>query len=159
MNKFGLLKSKIEKLLIESYVDKTFPKKLKFFKKNILENQPVATFIGTLTSTDPEGGAVTYSLVNGTGDSDNSSFIISGDSLLANSVFDYQTKSSYAIRVRATDNGGLYIEKEFTLNVLPNYIPQNGLQAYFPLDGNFDDIGPGGCSGLLGHQGGNKIIR
>jgi len=42
MNKFGLLKSKIEKLLIESYVDKTLPKKLKFFKKNILENKNIS---------------------------------------------------------------------------------------------------------------------
>lgn len=42
MNKFGLLKSKIEKLLIESYVDKTFPEKLKFFKKNILENKNIS---------------------------------------------------------------------------------------------------------------------
>lgn len=42
MNKFGLLKSKVEKLLIESYVDKTFPEKLKFFKKNILENKNIS---------------------------------------------------------------------------------------------------------------------
>ena len=42
MNKFGPLKSKIETLLVESYVDKTFTDKIKFFKKNILENKNIS---------------------------------------------------------------------------------------------------------------------
>jgi len=32
-------------------------------------------------------------------------------------VFDYETKSSYSIRVRTTDSGGLYFEKQFTITI------------------------------------------
>ena len=31
--------------------------------------------------------------------------------------FDYETKSSYPIRVRSTDSGGLYTEQAFTVTV------------------------------------------
>ena len=51
------------------------------------------------------------------GDTDNASFNISGDSLRTFAVFDYETKNSYAIRVRTTDQGGLYTEKAFTVAV------------------------------------------
>jgi hypothetical protein len=40
--KFGLLKSKIEKQLIESYSNGTFKSEMKFFKKLVLENKKIA---------------------------------------------------------------------------------------------------------------------
>ena len=42
MKKFGLLKSKIEKLMLESYSDKTFKEELKNFKKYILEDKNIS---------------------------------------------------------------------------------------------------------------------
>lgn len=39
MSKFGTLKSKIEKKLLESYNDKSFKKEIKFFKDNILTDK------------------------------------------------------------------------------------------------------------------------
>nr|WP_322657641.1 FG-GAP-like repeat-containing protein [Dendronalium sp. ChiSLP03b]MDZ8203937.1 FG-GAP-like repeat-containing protein [Dendronalium sp. ChiSLP03b] len=56
----------------------------------------------------------TYSLVAGTGDTDNDAFIIEGDSLKIKSDI---TKSTYNIRVRTTDSGGLSFEKELAINV------------------------------------------
>ena len=42
MKKFGLLKSKIEKLMLESYSNKTFKEELKNFKKYILEDKNIS---------------------------------------------------------------------------------------------------------------------
>ncbi len=56
----------------------------------------------------------TYSLVAGSGDNDNDAFIIEGDSLNIKSSL---TKSTYNIRVRTTDIGGLSFEKELAINV------------------------------------------
>jgi hypothetical protein len=42
MIKFGLLKSKIEKLMLESYSNGTFKTEMKNFKKNVLENKNIS---------------------------------------------------------------------------------------------------------------------
>jgi hypothetical protein len=42
MVKFGLLKSKIEKLMLESYSNGTFKTEMKNFKKNVLENKNIS---------------------------------------------------------------------------------------------------------------------
>jgi Ca2+-binding RTX toxin-like protein len=85
--------------------------------------------IGTFSSTDPDAGnTFTYSLVSGTGDTDNTAFSIVGNQLQINNSPDFETKNSYSIRVKTTDQGGLEFEKTFVvtvndLNETPN--PQN----------------------------------
>jgi hypothetical protein len=72
-----------------------------------------------LTTTDPDtANTFTYTLVSGTGDTDNAAFNIDGDKLRASSSFDFETKSSYSVRVRSTDQGGLWTENVFTINVI-----------------------------------------
>jgi len=66
---------------------------------------------------DNSPSSFTYSLVAGTGDADNAAFNIDGDKLRASSSFDFETKSSYSVRVRSTDQGGLWTEKVFTISV------------------------------------------
>lgn len=84
----------------------------------IAENAIPNVHIGTLSTTDPDAlNTFTYTLVNGTGDTDNNSFAIEGNSLRAPNPFDYETKSSYSIRIRSTDQGGLFTEKQFTITV------------------------------------------
>ncbi|HQK02589.1 MAG TPA: Ig-like domain-containing protein, partial [Anaerolineaceae bacterium] len=85
---------------------------------SVAENEAVNTVVGQFSSTDPNAGdTFTYTLVSGTGSTDNASFTITGNQLKTNAVFDYETKSSYTIRVRTTDQGGLYFEKAFTITV------------------------------------------
>ena len=82
------------------------------------QNQPIGTVVGTFSSTDPDAGdTFTYSLVAGAGSTDNASFSISGNQLRTAAVFDFATKSSYSIRVRSTDSGSLFFDKEFTITV------------------------------------------
>ncbi|WP_409825390.1 cadherin domain-containing protein [Microcystis sp.] len=84
----------------------------------VAENSPLNTLIGDFTTTDPDtGNTFTYSLVTGTGDTDNSLFTIDGNQLKTNTPLDYETKNNYSIRVKTTDQGGLSSEKQLTVNV------------------------------------------
>ncbi len=85
---------------------------------SVPENEPVGTPVGTFTTTDPgPSDTHTYSLAAGDGDGDNASFSIDGDRLKTAQGFDYEAKSSYSIRVRSTDQGGLWTEEQFTVTV------------------------------------------
>ncbi len=82
------------------------------------ENVATNSIVGTLSSTDPNAGnTFTYTLVSGTGSADNASFNISGSNLQITNSPDYETKNSYSIRVRTTDQGGLYYEKAFSISI------------------------------------------
>ncbi|MDB9535207.1 DUF4347 domain-containing protein [Dolichospermum planctonicum CS-1226] len=94
------------------------PINLTLSNNNINENEVIGTVVGNLSSTDPDAGnTFTYSLVTGTGATDNSLFTISGNQLKTNAVFDFETKNSYSIRVKTTDQGGLFFEKQLTIGV------------------------------------------
>ncbi|WP_445635792.1 Dystroglycan-type cadherin-like domain-containing protein [Nostoc sp. DSM 114161] len=85
---------------------------------SVNENVAANTVIGTFTTTDPNtGNTFTYSLVTGTGDTDNAAFTIDGNSLQIKASPDFETKPSYSIRLRSTDNGGLSVEKVLTIQV------------------------------------------
>jgi uncharacterized delta-60 repeat protein len=92
----------------------------------IAENSPVATTIGTLSAVDPDTGAgATFSLVAGQGGDDNAAFAISGSLLRTAVSFDYETKSSYSLRVRAADGGGLFTDSVIVITVTDvNEAPQ-----------------------------------
>ncbi|EPF22437.1 Calx-beta domain-containing protein [Microcystis aeruginosa] len=86
---------------------------------NILEDQPVGTVVSELISTDPDtGNTFTYSLVAGTGSTDNNAFTITNNQLKTNAIFDFETKKTYNIRLRTTDQGGLSFDKAFTIGVV-----------------------------------------
>ncbi|RMF67187.1 MAG: hypothetical protein D6742_08175, partial [Cyanobacteria bacterium J069] len=82
------------------------------------ENVAIGTTIGTFTTTDPNTGDThTYTLVAGAGDTDNASFTIDGNALKLAVSPDFETKNSYTVRVRTTDNGTLFFEQAFTITI------------------------------------------
>ena len=84
----------------------------------VAENAAINSSAGTLLASDADASqTITYTLVSGTGSTDNASFNISGSTLRNSAVFDYETKNSYSIRVRATDQGGLFYETPLTVLV------------------------------------------
>jgi ELWxxDGT repeat protein len=94
------------------------PTNLTLSASSIAENLPSGTAVGTLSTTDPDAGdTFTYTLVSGDGDTDNASFILDGATLKTTASFDFETKTSYSIRVRTTDYGGESLEQEFTITV------------------------------------------
>jgi len=84
----------------------------------IAENNVVGAVVGTFSTTDFDADdTFTYELVSGEGDTDNDSFAIVGGELRAATSFNFEARNSYTVRVRATDAGGLFTEKEFTITV------------------------------------------
>jgi len=95
----------------------------------ITENAPIGTLIGNLTSNDPDIGDVSvFSLVSGTGDEDNSSFLISGNQLKSNVIFDYEVRSTYTCRIQTDDQRGGTFQEEFTITILNADDPPTDIQ-------------------------------
>ena len=96
------------------------PADITLSRATVAENAAPGTVVGTFLATDPDAGdSFTYALVAGSGDADNAAFEIVDGRLLTRALFDYETRTAYAIRVRATDAAGLAIEKAFAVTVTP----------------------------------------
>lgn len=84
----------------------------------IAEGRDPGAVVGKLFTVDGDSlDAHNYKFVPGEGDADNLHFSISGDLLLASGTFDYETRSSYTIRIRSTDEQGNYCEVPFTIHI------------------------------------------
>src|SRR6185503_7538077 len=91
-------------------------------------NQPIDTLVGTLSTADSDPtNTFTYTLVSGTGSADNSSFSILGNTLRTTASFNYEARTQYSVRIRTTDQGGLSLEKRFTIQVTD--LPEPPLQV------------------------------
>ncbi|WP_431192344.1 cadherin domain-containing protein, partial [Rhodopirellula bahusiensis] len=98
--------------------DAQAPTNISLSAATVGENLAVGSTVGTFTSMDPDSGDThTYALVSGTGDTDNSSFTISGNTLLTAEVFDASAQDTYTIRVQTTDSTGRTLQRVFTLSV------------------------------------------
>jgi hypothetical protein len=94
------------------------PTNINLSSSSISENVPTGTTIGTLSATDPDAGdSATFSLVDTSTYPDNSAFNINGTTLRSSIVFNHEAKSSYSIRVRATDASGLTFDKTLTITI------------------------------------------
>ncbi len=96
------------------------PTDIQLNSTSITENAGANALVATITTVDPNlgvGDSHTYTLVSGTGSTDNGSFSIVGNQLRANSSFDFETKNSYSIRIQTTDAAGTTFEKSFTIVV------------------------------------------
>ena len=69
----------------------------------VAENTPITTVVTTYTATDVENNAITWALTG----TDASFFTLDGTSgaLTFNTSPDYETQSTYALTVTATDDG------------------------------------------------------
>ena len=114
------------------------PTDITLLDNNIPENSSTGTTVGQFSTTDPDAGnTFTYTLVSGVGDTNNSSFNISGNKIQSSEVFNYEVKNTYSVRVRSTDQGGLYREESFTINVTNvNETPTNISLSNSSIDEN-----------------------
>jgi len=96
---------------------------------SVAENMPPGTPVGSLSTTDPDAAnTFTYTLVSGVGDVDNADFELNGATLTTKVRFDYEVKNSYSVRIRSTDQGGLFAEQIFTISVT-NVTELNGIDV------------------------------
>ena len=118
------------------------PTSLSLSNNSIDENVPANTVIGIFSTIDSDiGDTFTYQLVAGTGDTDNADFTIVGDQLQINASPDFETQSSYSIRVQTTDGGGETHQQQLTINI-------NDVDEALTIEGTPDrDFLRGGASG------------
>jgi gliding motility-associated-like protein len=95
------------------------PTDISLSASSIVENNALSAIVSAISTTDLDAGdSHSYSLVSGTGDEDNSSFAIEGSNLKTNSIsFNYETKTSYSIRLKTEDGKGGVFEKSFIISV------------------------------------------
>jgi len=128
------------------------PTNITLSANTIAENNDANAPVGDLITQDPNvGDTFTYSFVTGAGDSDNGSFGILNGKLIAQGKLDYETKSNYSIRIRATDQGGLFVEVPFTITVTnvmdspadykADWLRMNGLAADSNLNSDPNNVG------------------
>lgn len=105
---------------------------------SIAEGAGANATVGTLSNNDPDSGTDAYTLVAGTGDTDNALFDITGPagslakgnsepwSLVAKASLDYEDAGhpahTFAIRVQHSD-GSITYQEQFTINVTDNAAP------------------------------------
>lgn len=95
------------------------PDNLSFTLVNVEENLPLHSATGILSATDEDAGAVlSYALVAGEGDGDNSQFFLVNDTLFPLASFNYEVQAHYSVRVRVQDDAGAETEQPFTFNVV-----------------------------------------
>lgn len=96
----------------------------------LAENNAPGAVVGAFSATDADSSQThTFELVSGTGSTDNAAFSISGANLVIAGSANYEAKTSYSIRVRATDNGfpSQSFEKVFTITVTDTNEPPTDL--------------------------------
>ncbi len=100
------------------------PTNLSLSSTVIGENNLIGAAIGNFTTSDPNpGDTFVYSIVAGEGDDDNDAFSISDSTLTANRIFDFESKSTYHVRVRTTDKLGLSFDRAFVISILETAEP------------------------------------
>lgn len=127
------------------------PSELMLSQSKVPENSPNGTIVGTFSSSIPNANSTNiYTLDPGVGDADNGSFTISGNQLLTNSPFDYESKDVYRIRVAVADSvyGAVYsYSKSFTITVLNVNEPTTNL--LLSKDTIAENLPPGTAVGTL----------
>ena len=99
-------------------VNNTAPTNITLDNSAVDDGAPSGTTVGTFTTTDTDdNGAHTYTFA--TGGADNGSFTIDGALLKTAFVADYDTKNSYTVKIRSTDTGSLWYEKDLAITVNP----------------------------------------
>ncbi len=94
------------------------PTNINLSNSSLTESVSTGAVLGILSSVDANVGDVhTYSLVAGTGSTDNSRFVLAGNRLLVGATASLDGPGSYSVRVRSTDQNGLSFEKSFLVAV------------------------------------------
>jgi Ca2+-binding RTX toxin-like protein len=143
----------------------TAPTDLALAGAAIAENALVGDVVGTLSATDAEGNAISWTLAGGDG-----KFALKtvggATQVVVNGTLDYETKSSYAITVTASD-GSLQASKDFTISIgdidegnepgEPTHVGDAGDDRLKGDDGDNVLLGKGGDDTVLGGAGNDEL--
>ena len=101
-----------------------FPKDLNSTAAFVIsENMSVGSVVGVLSSTDPDGGAITYQFVSGKRWKQFTFSVESNGTLKTTKTFNFSSDpTNYSIRVQAKDEHNATIEDVFAVNLI-NQVP------------------------------------
>jgi gliding motility-associated-like protein len=92
----------------------------------VSENSTIGTLIANLSATDQDPGtSFNYTLTSG--QPENNQFSITGNQLLVNANYDFETDPIKLIEIKVDDNGGCEFIKTFTINVIDVNDPPTAL--------------------------------
>ncbi|WP_339697380.1 Ig-like domain-containing protein [uncultured Roseivirga sp.] len=110
------------------------PNNLMLSNTSVSENNSIGQLIGNLSTTDADATDThTYSLVSGTGGTDNASFTVVGNKLQAAEIFDFEIKTSYSIRIKTDDGRGGTYEKQFTISITNIEEPEVRIESDYEI--------------------------
>src|SRR5690625_1360105 len=100
------------------------PSDILLSQNTISENAPPGTAVAILRAVDPvPENTHTFALVPGDGDAGNDVFAIEDNLMRTATELDFSFQSSHSIRIRATNEENLWIEKVFEIILEPNQPP------------------------------------
>ncbi|MED3796633.1 S-layer homology domain-containing protein [Lysinibacillus capsici] len=109
---------------LQIFYDSTPPTDIELNNTTVQEKKPIGTTVGTLAAVDTGSSQTfTYSLQSG----DTTFFTIDGNVLKTKAMFAFDTKNSYKITIRVTDEAGNTLDKEFTIQITKNYAPSGSI--------------------------------
>lgn len=97
----------------------TAPTAVRLSTSTLNEGEAPGAVVGSLSSVDADtADTFTYTLVSGSGSDDNGTFSINQyNQLVTRTSLDREQKTSYRVRIRSTDAGGLSAEQAFVINL------------------------------------------
>ena len=103
----------------QNYDGYNFPTDIVLSSSSFLENQTGGAQFVNISTIDPDiGDEHVYGLISGTGGEDNAAFTLVDDKLYSTVLFDASVKSTYNVRISATDLTGLSVTRNFILNII-----------------------------------------
>ena len=89
------------------------PASISLSNTSVAENSAINTVVGAFSAFDPENNIVAGAIIDNPGNL----FALSEFNLVVNGALDFEAAPSRTITVRATDAGGLTLEKNFTIAI------------------------------------------
>jgi gliding motility-associated-like protein len=136
-------KNALNDLLFQTFIitikDDNLPTIFTLSKLSISENQPLGSIVGDFIALKEDRKVFALTLVVGDGGEDNASFEIIGNALKVKSVFDFEAKNNYRIRVQAVSARGDVLEQAFEVAVIDDNLPTVFTLSKDNIDENLAD--------------------
>jgi hypothetical protein len=120
--------------------------------QTVSDGDASGTTVGTLGAVDSFGGPMTFALVSGAGDTDNSDFQISGTTLQTATT---ATSGGKSVRVQVTDSGGNVFAKAITFSVVAPALSEtweSGIGSWSVANDGTNDWAVGSATANTGSQ-------
>ncbi len=140
--------------VVLTYDPNTSPTDIALSNSSVNQSAGAGATVGTLSTTDPDGSdSHTYSLVSGTGDTDNALFTLVGDTLKT-AGSDTPPAGAYSVRIRTDDGRSGTYEEAFAVTVATGTFVWSGAGSDYPGWNDPDNW----VGGVAPGQGGDLVF-